>query len=106
MADLVISYKDCSERKCNCHSVCEKYIIWKFLKKISKKYKEGKKHMTSQLFCKHKYYFFADMQRTYYADWKKDTKETVHCIYIKCIKCNKEKQLKSFITTEEEVIKK
>lgn len=61
--------------------------------------------MLKQLFCKHKYYFSADMKRTHYTDWRKDIKETMHCIYIKCSKCNKEKQLKSFVTIEKEVSK-
>ena len=56
--------------------------------------------MLKQLFCRHRYYFICDVQRTSHTTLysNKDTKETTHFIYVRCNKCGKEKELKPIIS--------
>lgn len=58
--------------------------------------------MLKQLFCRHRYYFICDVQRTPHTalDSYKDTKETTHFIHVRCNKCGKEKDFKPYISVE------
>ena len=53
--------------------------------------------MLKQLFCKHVYYFVADVQRTPAKYRHEEVKETKHYITIRCKKCYKERNLTPFI---------
>ena len=56
--------------------------------------------MLKQLFCKHVYYFVADVQRTPAKYKHEEVKETKHYITIRCKKCYKESNLTPFIRSE------
>ena len=66
--------------------------------------------MLKQLFCKHVYYFVADVQRTpakyrneeiiFSKGKSEEVKETKHYITIRCKKCYKERNLTPFIRSE------
>lgn len=52
--------------------------------------------MLKRIFCKHTYYFVADVQRTPAKYRNEEIKETKHYITIRCKKCHKEMNLTPF----------
>lgn len=57
--------------------------------------------MLKRIFCKHTYYFVADVQRTPAKYRDEQVKETKHYITIRCKKCHKERNLTPFIKLSE-----